>query len=111
MLRELLLVLALLQAKVCHKSIISWQQSLGQARSLRQTLLRHPSTAYQTLCQSPSDSIRIKIRVHGNWQSICQVESSYRQGGRRYWRLIVSVKYEILGLSQRQVAFEYKLFR
>jgi len=111
MLRELLIGLALLQTLMCHSYITAWEQSISAARQLRLDILRQPNQTYRSYCQSPPQNIKLEFKVGGTWQSICQSGPEYRHRGRRYWRLIVSVKYEILGLTQRQIALEFKLFR
>lgn len=78
---------------------------------MRLIILHQPSQAYRSYCQSPPTNIRIEFRMDETWQEICQIEGEYRHRGRRYWRLIVFGKYEILGLTPRQLELQFQLFR
>jgi hypothetical protein len=109
--RELLLGLSLIQAWICHENALKNYKILAEAVHLRRLILASPKRARNIYCQARPDPITVDWHRDGRWYSICHADSPYPHASRRYWRLIVSIKYEILGIIRRDLYLEFKLFR
>lgn len=110
MLRELVLGLAVVLAQLCHISIKTWGDQLSSVKTVRRAIITNPNQALKDYCARPGD-FEVYFRTDGKWLPACTFGPEYRHRGRRYWRLIVSSKYEILGSRSRTISLEWKLLR
>ena len=107
----LLLLLSISQINILLWHINRDHKRMLEMHQLHRRVLIDGRRAMQQYCSHPNRTLEVHIRSGYEWEDACRSESLIHYRGPRYWRLLVSNKYEILGLLEASNGFTWTFYR